>query len=133
MDQLGEGRKVGIPYGNNKRTCPVRALTTWLTVAGIKAGAIFRSVDRHRNIRPKRLTAQSVALVVKKAANACGLDESLFAGHSLRAGLATSAAAAGADERAIMAQTGHASPMMARRYIRDGSLFRDNAASKVGL
>lgn len=132
-DQVGEGRKVGIPYGDNQRTCPVRALTVWLKLAGITTGAIFRSVDRHGNISPKRLTAQSVALVVKKAANACGLDESLFAGHSLRAGLATSAAAAGVEERAIANQTGHRSTTILRRYIRDGSLFTNNAAKKVGL
>jgi integrase len=54
-------------------------------------------------------------------------------GHSLRAGLATTAAIGEASERAIMAQTGHKSVNMVRRYIRDGSLFRENAAAKVGL
>jgi integrase len=62
-----------------------------------------------------------------------GLDPKRYAGHSLRAGLATSAAAAGVEERAIMAQTGHRSVTVARRYIRDGSLFRGNAAGLIGL
>jgi integrase len=62
-----------------------------------------------------------------------GLDAPKYAGHSLRAGLATSAAIGGASERAIMAQTGHRSVSMVRRYIRDGNLFRENAAAKVGL
>jgi integrase len=53
--------------------------------------------------------------------------------HSLRAGHATSAAIAGASERSIMAQTGHRSVQMVRRYIRDGSLFRENSAGKLGL
>ena len=74
-----------------------------------------------------------MALVVKRAAAAAGLDPRRYAGHSLRAGLATSAAAAGASERSIMDQTGHRSVAMVRRYIRDGSLFRDNAAAKLGL
>jgi integrase len=74
-----------------------------------------------------------VALVVKRAAEAAGLDPTRYAGHSLRAGLATSAAAAGAHERDIMRQTGHRSVQMLRRYIRDGELFRDNAAVSAGL
>jgi integrase len=51
----------------------------------------------------------------------------------LRAGLATSAAAAGVPERAIMAQTGHKRTDTLRKYIRLGSLFRENAAAQVGL
>jgi integrase len=83
--------------------------------------------------RPGRLTAQSVALVVRRVAAAAGLDPAPFAGHSLRAGLATSAALAGAEERDIMRQTRHTSVTVARRYIRDGSLFRNNAAATAGL
>ena len=70
---------------------------------------------------------------MKRAAGTLGLNAEAFGGHSLRAGLATSAAAAGASERSIMDQTGHRSVQMVRRYIRDGSLFRDNAAGQVGL
>ena len=80
-----------------------------------------------------RLTDQSVALVVKRCAKAAGLDWDRYAGHSLRSGLATAAAMADVSERAIMAQTGHKSLPMVRRYIRDGSLFRSNAAAAVGL
>jgi integrase len=61
------------------------------------------------------------------------LDAAKYAGHSLRAGHATSAAIAGASERSIMNQTGHRSVQMVRRYIRDGSLFRENSAGKLGL
>ena len=74
-----------------------------------------------------------MALIVKRTAKAAGLDPSIFAGHSLRAGLATAAAEAGASERAIMNQTGHKSLTVARKYIREGSLFRENAAAAVGL
>jgi len=106
-DQEGEGRKVGLPFGSNPLTCPVRALRAWLDVAAIARGPIFRSVDRHANVAETRLTDQSVALIVKRSARAAGLDWERYAGHSLRSGLATAAAMADVSERAIMAQTGH--------------------------
>jgi integrase len=132
-DQEAEGRKVGLPFGSNPLTCPVRALRAWLDQAGITEGPIFRPVDRHGNVGKRRLTDQSVALVVKRCARAAGLDPRQYAGHSLRAGLATAAAQADVSERAIMAQTGHKSLPMVRRYIREGSLFRNNAAAAVRL
>jgi|SRR5579871_462122 len=131
-DQEGEGRKVGIPYGSNPDTCPVRALRAWLEASDLASGSVFRSVTRHGKIGP-RMSGYAVALVVKRYAGAVGLEPGAYSGHSLRAGLATSAAIAGASERAIMAQTGHRSSAMVRRYIRDGNLFRENAAAKVGL
>ena len=127
------GRKIGVPYGSNPVTCPVRALQDWLKDCGFTEGPLFRPVDRFSRIAADRLMAASVAEIVKKYAGAVGLKASDFAGHSLRSGLATSAAMAGASERSIMAQTGHRSVNMVRRYIRDGSLFRENAASLVGL
>jgi integrase len=132
-DQQGEGRKIGIPYGSNPETCPVRNLQSWLEQAGISAGPLFRSINRHGQMHPGRLSAGDVARVVKKLAERVGLDSAKFAGHSLRAGHATSAAIAGASERSIMNQTGHRSVQMVRRYIRDGSLFRENSAGKLGL
>ena len=132
-DQEGAGILKGIPVGRHPETCPVRSLNAWLVVAGITSGAVFRKVDRHGRFGSTRLTAQSVALVVKKVATAVGLDPDRYSGHSLRAGLATSAAAAGVDMRLIMAQGAWASERMVRRYIRDGNLFRENAAAQVGL
>jgi site-specific recombinase XerD len=131
-DQEGTGQKVGIPRGKHTATCPVRALTAWLELLD-GAGAIFRAVDRLGRIRPTRLSDKDVARIVKRAALRAGLDPSRYAGHSLRAGLATSVAVAGVEERAIMAQTRDKSVTVARRYIRDGSLFRGNAAAAVGL
>jgi integrase len=92
-----------------------------------------RYVNRHSKLQPGRLSAYAVALVVRRRAAATGLDARRYAGHSLRAGLATAAAIGGATEMAIMRQTGHRSVAMVRRYIRDGSLFRENPVSKVGL
>jgi integrase len=132
-DQEGEGRKVGIPYGSNLDTCPVRSLRAYLEASGIVTGPLFRPINRHGRMGERGLSPFGVALVVKRYAVAAGFDGSRYAGHSLRAGLATSAAAAGVSERAIMDQTGHKSTSMMRRYIREGSLWRENAAACVGL
>ncbi len=133
VDQEGVGRKVGIPYGSNPDTCPVRNLHAWIEAAAITSGPLFRSINRHGQVQAGRLTPCDVARVVKKLAERAGLDPSRYAGHSLRAGHATSAAIAGASERSIMNQTGHRSVQMVRRYIRDGSLFRENSGGKLGL
>ena len=132
-DPEGQGRDVGIPYGSAASTCPVRALNAWKTAAGISEGALFRGVDRHGHVGSLRLHKDSVGLIVKRAAQAAGLDPARYAGHSLRAGLATQSYLNGAGELAIMRQTGHRSLAMVRRYIRDGSLFRENPAAKLGL
>ncbi len=133
-DQDGQGRKIGVPYGSNPETCPVRVLQTWLEqVCAPTSGPVFRSINRHGQVPPKRLSAADVARIVKKLAERVGLDATKYAGHSLRAGHATSAAIAGASERSIMNQTGHRSVQMVRRYIREGSLFRDNSGGKLGL
>lgn len=105
-DQEGESRRVGIPYGSNPASCPVRALGDWLEAAGLTDGPIFRPVNRHGQIAPHRLSDRAVARIVKRRAEAVGLDPKHFAGHSLRSGLATAAARAGKSEHSIMNQTG---------------------------
>jgi integrase len=132
-DQEGQGRKVGIPYGSNPGTCPVRNMQEWIQQAGISSGPVFRSINRHGQVQPAGLAGIDVARIVKKLAVKAGLDAAKFAGHSLRAGHATAAAIAGASERSIMNQTGHRSVQMVRRYIRDGSLWRENSAGRLGL
>jgi site-specific recombinase XerD len=132
-DQEAQGRKVGIPYGSNPETCPVRTLQAWLEATAVTSGPVFRSLTRHGHLQVGRLAPVDVARIVKKLAERAGLDPAKYAGHSLRAGHATSAAIAGASERSIMKQTGHRSVQMVRRYIRDGSLFRENSAGKLGL
>ena len=132
-DPHGAGRKIGIPYGSNPDTCPVRVLQSWMEQASITSGPLFRSINRHGRIQAGRLTPIAVARVVKKLTKRARLDPTKYAGHSLRAGHATSAAIAGASERSIMNQTGHRSVQMVRRYIREGNLFRENSAGKLGL
>jgi integrase len=131
-DQEGEGRTLGIPYGSDPKTCPVRAYRAWIRAAAITAGPVFRSF-RNRTMMDDAITPQVVALVVKKAAERVGIDAAELSGHSLRSGLATTAARNGASERSIMKQTGHRSVAMVRRYIHDAELFNDNAGAKLGL
>lgn len=113
---------------------PSPRLRAWSDSAGITTGALFRGVDRHDELASgRRLTDGSVARIVQRAARRTGLDPTRYAGHSLRAGLATTAAAGGAPERAIMRQGRWSSVTVARRYIRSGSLFQENAAAYCGL
>lgn len=131
-DQEGAGQTVAVPYGSRPDTCPVRAVAAWLKVAGIEAGPIFRPVTRHGRIGAQRLSDRAVAEVVRRTAERAGLDGD-WSGHSLRSGFATSAGAAGVQERHIARQTRHKSLEVLRRYIRDGDVWRDNAAASVGL
>jgi len=132
-DQTMKGRKIGIPFGQHESTCPVRSVQRWLEQAHIIEGPLFRKVNRFGRVEPTRFSPYSVAVIVKNAFKLINRNPGRFGGHSLRAGLATSAAMAGVEERAIQDQTGHKSLKVLRTYIRDGNLFRNNAAGKVGL
>ena len=129
-DQMGLGRKIGIPHGRT-RWCPVTALDHWLSRSGITAGAVFRPIDRHGKIEAGHLSGEAVSLVIKERLAAAGVDSAGYSGHSLRAGLATSAAQAGVSAWKIRQQTGHASDAMLGRYVRDGELFIHNAAGTL--
>lgn len=129
-DQVGTGREIGIPFARG-RFCPVKSLEEWLQVAEIEDGSIFRPIDRHGWIGASRLSPEAVSGVVKERAEEIGLDPAKYSGHSLRAGLATSAAMAGVSSLDIRKQTGHASDAMLARYVRSGELFVNNAVSHL--
>jgi site-specific recombinase XerD len=132
-DQEGAGREVGIPFGEHPKTCPVKTLREWLAAAAITEGAVFRCVDRHGRVSASGLHRDSIGSILKRAAERAGIDSTNIAGHSMRAGMATQAAMNGAGERSIAKTTGHKSRRILRRYIRSGQLFRENAASNLGL
>lgn len=129
-DQEGTGRKVGIPHARGA-ICPVAALKEWLEASKIDSGRIFRSISRHGRIVGETLSPHAVSLIVKERAKAVGLDPTKYSGHSLRAGLVTSAAKAGVSSWKIRQQTGHKSDAMLVRYIRDSQIFVDNAAGAI--
>lgn len=126
-DQEGEGRVVPLVPGSTPSTCPVAALRTWLNAAGIAAGRVFRSVDRHSRVGGS-LSDRSVARIVKESAASAGLDAETVAAHSLRAGFVTSAVEAGKRTDRIAATTGHRSDRMIRVYTRVSDAFTDAAA-----
>ena len=132
-DQLGEGMVKGLPYFNNEKFCPVINLKKWLEISKIKSGPIFRRFSRGLKISDKRLTDQSVVLLIKKYLNLAGIENKNYSGHSLRSGFATVAAESGADERSIMAMTGHKTTQMVRRYIREANIFKNNALNKIKI
>lgn len=131
-DQERAGRKVEIVYGADEATCPVRAARCWIDLAGA-AGPWLRRVDRHGNISPDRLSAQAIGLVVKRHMARLGYDTRDFAGHSLRRGMATTAARNGAAERTIMRTTGHTATDTLRSYITEAEEFSDPASGYLGL
>lgn len=132
-DQEGRGRRIEIVYGTDTATCPVTAVRTWLTRTELTTGPLLRPVDRHGRVLPHRLTGQGIALVVKRHMSTLGHPAADFAGHSLRRGLATTAARNGASERTIMRTTGHTSVETVRSYIDDAELFTDPASKYLGL
>src|SRR6056300_1445966 len=132
-DQFGAGSIKGLPYFENSQYCPVVSIQKWIEISKINSGAIFRRFTKGSNLSEKRLTDQTVALLIKKYLGLAGIDNKNYSGHSLRSGFATSAAEAGAEERTIMAMTGHKSTEMVRRYIKEASLFKNNAFNKLKL
>lgn len=132
-DQEGKGALVGLPYGSNPDTCPVRTLRAWLTASGITEGPVFRGVDRHGNLATGRLTDRQVARVVQRRALAVGLPAGDFGGHSLRAGYATEAYAGGRSELSIMRGGRWNTHSAMEGYVQEGGLWEDNAAMGLGL
>ena len=130
-DQFGEGFVKGIPYSQNYLYCPVKNLNNWLNISKIKKGPVFVRFSKGSKITNLRLTDQSVALIIKEYLTKSGIDSKNYSGHSLRSGFATSAAEAGAEERSIMAMTGHKSTEMVRRYIKEANIFKNNALNKI--
>lgn len=129
-DQTGQGRKIGIPLGRT-RHCPVAALSAWLGVLNKDEGPIFRPVDCHGNVQPDRLCSDAVSTILRNRLAIAGIDPEGYSGHSLRAGLATSAIKAGVPTYKVRAQTGHASDLMLSRYVRDAGLYDGNAAGAL--
>jgi site-specific recombinase XerD len=121
-DQTGAGTVKVIPVLADPSLSPSLALRAWLTASGVTEGPLFRAVDQWGHLGARRLSDRSVALIIKSAASAAGLDPALFAGHSLRSGFITQAAGAGVQSRDIMAQTGHKSETVMRGYIQDAGL-----------
>ena len=123
-DQSGEGMVKAIPYFNNVNFCPVLSLSNWID---------FLKKTKNKSTKIFEMSDKNVALIVKKYALKTGLNPEKYSGHSLRSGFATSTAEHGAEERQIMAMTGHKSNQMVRRYIQESNLFNNNALNKINI
>jgi integrase len=150
-DQEGSSRVVGVPYGSHPATCPVRAWRAWRDHLGEgelafdeakedwtfvprpPVGPAFRAIRWPGYVSSRRLSDRAVADIIKRRAQAAGLDPALFSGHSLRAGFATEAYAQGVPELAIMRHGRWRSAATMRGYVEEGSLWNDNAAARLGL
>jgi len=132
-DQFGEGSVKGLPYFENSQYCPVVSLRKWIEISKINSGPLFRRFIKGSKLSDKRLSDQTVALLIKDYLKIAGIESRNYSGHSLRSGFATSAAKSGAEERSIMAMTGHKSTEMVRRYIKEANLFKNNALDKIKI
>jgi len=132
-DQFGEGFTKALPYFDSSQYCPVVSIKKWLEMSKIDSGPVFRRFVKGLRLSEKRLTDQTVALLIKEYLNLTGIDSKNYSGHSLRSGFATSAAESGVEERNIMTMTGHKSSEMVRRYIKEANLFKNNALNKIKI
>jgi len=132
-DQFGEGSVKALPYFDSSKYCPVVSLKNWIEISKIESGPLFRRFIKGSKLSENRLTDQTVALLIKEYLKLAGIESKNYSGHSLRSGFATSAAESGAEERSIMAMTGHKSTKMVRRYIKEANLFKNNALNKIKI
>ena len=132
-DQFGEGSVKALPYFDSSKYCPVISLKNWIEISKIESGPLFRRFVKSSKLSKNRLTDQTVALLIKEYLMLAGIESKNYSGHSLRSGFATSAAESGAEERNIMAMTGHKSTEMVRRYINEANLFKNNALNNIKI
>jgi len=132
-------REVEVGRGSSDLSCPVAALESWIRFGRIARGPLFRRIFRdNKTVDVERLSDKHVARLVKQTALAAGVRSDLpegdrallFAGHSLRSGLASSAEI---EERYVQKQLGHASAEMTRKYQRRRDRFRTNLTKASGL
>ncbi|MEP0498860.1 tyrosine-type recombinase/integrase [Nisaea sp.] len=132
-------REVEVGRGSSDHTCPVVALETWIRYGRIARGPLFRRIFKdNKTVNVERLSDKHVARLVKQTVLAAGVRADLpdaervllFAGHSLRSGLASSA---DIEERYVQKQLGHASAEMTRKYQRRRDRFRTNLTKASGL
>ena len=131
-DQTGAGREIGVPRIADRELCATSAVSAWIAASGISTtdGPLFRSIDRHGNVKD-RISPYDIARLVQRVTKAAGIDGD-FAAHSLRAGFITSAASTkGVSEVDIQAVSGHRSITILRGYVRRANVFVDAPATAM--
>lgn len=122
-----------LPTGGSDRRCPVAALKTWMSLAKIDSGPVFRPVSKGNRALSRRLSTESINYLVQQALYRAGLDPLLYSAHSLRAGFVTYAHLRGASDRAIAHRSRHRSLATIGAYVRIHEAWEDNAATQLGL
>jgi integrase len=130
-DQSAKGAFIAVPFGQDKRTCPVRAIKKWVLARGSWEGPLFVRFTGQREATRKRLSAPAVAAVLKRALERIGIESQEYGAHSLRAGMATAAAEAGASVIAIQMRTRHRSVESVMRYVRPAQAFQGDPLAGV--
>jgi site-specific recombinase XerD len=129
-DQLGEGVELAVPFVETEPMCAARAVRRYLNVARISSGPVFRSLTMRRELTDHAIDGEAVASLVKRLARRARLGGN-FSGHSLRAGFATSAAAAKVSLDAIARTTRHKSLSVLLGYVRPAQAFDDVALTAI--
>jgi integrase len=132
-DSQGAGRLVAVERGAHSDTCPCATLKSWLLGSGVENGPLFRGISRHGAVGQRRLAGRAVARILQRRAAAVDLGDLDLAGHSLRSGFATAAAAAHVEERDIAERTGHRNLGVLRGYIHQGRPFENGLTQKLGF
>ncbi len=135
-DQDGKGASIGLPRGEHRRTCPVRAFQEWQQVAKRSAGPLFRPIKKGGHIGTTALTPSAVTRIVTRRALMADVvldgPEQLSA-HALRVGFITEAYAKGVRDEDIMRHTRHRDLRTMRGYVRRAGLISDSPAKRLGL
>lgn len=131
QDQLGIGRYIGVPSGQDEDTDAVRCVRQWIEIRGRQPGPLFWRMGQHRKSQP--LDGDCLLRTVKIAIAAAGIDATDYGARSLRAGFVTEAAENGVSDLLIAAQTGHRSMVVLHKYFRRTRLFKSNPCSMMGL
>jgi integrase len=126
-------RKIALPWGKNKKTCPVRALLAWISTAEIESGPLFRAVNKFGRISSFPLSDRVIGDIIKKYCAKIGRRPEGFSGYSLRIGFIQAAMRAGASKSSIQRQTGHSSIESLSRYVGDIAIFDDNPLLRINI
>lgn len=132
-DQEGANVRIPIPHTKNESTCPVLAVNNWIEKSQIQAGPLFRPVYRGGKVADRRLSPKTIWDIVKRSTGQARMDPDLYGPHSLRNGAVTQSLISDVEERVVQKMTRHRDRASFDSYVKEADLFRNNAASKLGL
>ena len=130
LKHISKGLERGIIIADYQNKGKGQRGKNWISFKGNLFMSLFFQIEKKLSL--KKITKLN-ALIIKECLKIAGIENQNYSGHSLRSGFATVAAESGADERSIMAMTGHKTSQMVRRYIQEANLFKNNALKKIKI